>query len=312
MVKSTKPPLSNEQIAVRVSLLTIVINILLVIIKLFAGIVAHSSAMLSDAIHSLSDVVSTVVVIFGVKIANKKADPSHPYGHEKMECLAAILLAVLLGGTGIKIGYDALHLIFASTGGQVLQVPTALALLTALVSIAVKEWMYWYTLAAAKKINSGAMHADAWHHRSDALSSVGSFLGIGGSMLGFPICDPLASMIICFLIVKVSYDILNDAINKLVDSACSDELTNEFRQLVLSVEGVISVDMLKTRMFGSKYYIDVDISVCKDLTLESAHAISEQAHDAIENHYPNVKHCMIHVNPGLCSAEDLASLNAKS
>lgn len=292
-----------ERIAYRVSFVSIIINILLVAVKLFAGLVAHSTAIISDAVHSLSDIVGTIFVVIGVKMSNKKADHSHPYGHEKMECLTSIVLAGILAVTGLKIGSDALRLIIHSFQGSTLIVPTSLALYAAILSIVVKEWMYWYTLAAAKKINSSALKAEAWHHRSDALSSVGSLLGVGGAMLGFPICDPLVSIIICCLILKVAYDILSDAINKLVDRSLSDETNEEIRQLILMVPGVTGIDMLKSRMFGAKFYIDVEISVCKDLSLEESHQISEMVHQRIEAHFTDAKHCMVHVNPGLCPPE---------
>lgn len=300
---SIHPASPNEQLAYRVSIVSIIINILLVCAKLFAGIVAHSTALVSDAVHSLSDVVGTIFVIVGVKMSNKKADSTHPYGHEKMECLASIVLAIILIITGLKIGIDALTLIVHTVQGTALVVPTALALFAALLSIVVKEWMYWYTLSAAKKINSSALKAEAWHHRSDALSSVGSLVGIGGAMLGFPICDPLVSILICLVILKVAYDILSDAINKLVDRSLSAETNEEIRQLILDVPGVTGVDMLKSRMFGAKFYIDVEISVCKDLSLEESHRISEDVHHRIEEHFADAKHCMVHVNPGLCSED---------
>ena len=218
-----------------------------------------------------------------------------------MECLAAIILAAMLAITGLKIGIDAFKLITASRSGIAIATPGALALMAALISIVVKEWMYWYTMAAAKKIDSGALKADAWHHRTDALSSIGSFIGIGGAMLGFPICDPLASLLICALIIKVSIEILMDAINKLTDHSVNDELIEEFRGIILKQPGVLGIDLIRTRMFGSKYYIDVEISACKNLSLEDAHDISEDVHDALEQRYPSIKHCMVHVNPGECN-----------
>ncbi len=296
-----QPVSPNERIAYRVSIVSIIVNILLVAAKLFAGIFAHSNALISDAVHSLSDVIGTLFVIVGVKMSNKKADSTHPYGHEKMECLASIVLALILVITGLKIGSDALILIIHTLQGSALVIPSALALYAALLSIVVKEWMYWYTLNAAKKINSSALKAEAWHHRSDALSSIGSLIGIGGAMLGFPICDPLVSILICLVIVKVAYDILSDAINKLVDRSLSAEQNEEIRQLILAIPGVTGVDMLKSRMFGAKFYIDVEISVCKDLSLEESHLISENVHQRIEAHFPDANHCMVHVNPGLCS-----------
>lgn len=293
----------KERLAYQVSVVSIIINILLVSIKLFSGIVAHSHAMISDAIHSLSDVIGTIFVIIGVRLSNKQADTSHPYGHEKLECLASITLAVILAVTGLKIGYNALLLMINYFRGEPLGSPTALALYAAILSIVVKEWLYWYTLKAAEKINSPALKAEAWHHRSDSLSSIGALAGIGFAMLGLPIFDPLVSLIICGLILKVAYDILSDAIDKLVDHSLSEAENDAIRQMILAIPGVTGVDTLRSRLFGAKFYIDVEISVCRDLTLEEAHQISEMVHQTIEERYPNAKHCMVHVNPGLC-AED--------
>lgn len=295
--------LSNKQLAYRVSVVSIIINILLVAAKMGAGIMAHSHALLSDAVHSLSDVIGTIFVIIGVRMSNKQADSTHPYGHEKMECLASIILAGILAATGLGIGNNAFKLIRQTLTGEALVIPTALALYAAIISIVVKEWMYWYTLRAAQKINSSSLKAEAWHHRSDALSSIGSLIGVGGAMLGFPICDPLVSIIICLLILKVAYDILSDAVNKLVDHSLSQEQNEKIRQVILSVPGVVTIDELRSRMFGAKFYIDVEISVCKDLTLEESHTISENVHERIEESFPDAKHCMVHVNPGLCPAE---------
>lgn len=204
---------TKEQIAMRVSTNTIIGNVLLSVLKLLAGIFGKSAAMLSDAVHSLSDVMSTLIVMIGVKLANKKADREHPYGHERFECVAAIILAAILCATGIGIGYKGVQNIVAGNYGD-LAVPGIIALAAAILSIAAKEGMYWYTRAAAKKIDSSALMADAWHHRSDAFSSIGSFIGILGARVGYPVLDSVACLVICFFIVKAAYDIFMDAIGK--------------------------------------------------------------------------------------------------
>ena len=285
--------LTNEQTAMKVSFISITWNIILSIFKLFAGIVAHSGAMISDAVHSASDVLSTFIVIIGVKIANKESDKTHPYGHERMECVAAILLAAILFATGLGIGYKGV-LIISSNDYSHLTVPGVLALIAAVVSIGVKEGMYWYTRAAAKKINSGALMADAWHHRSDALSSVGSFAGILGARLGYPIFDPIASVIICIFILKAAFEIF---INKMTDKACDDETIEIIRTLILKQEGVLGIDQIKTRLFGDRIYVDVEIQADGNISLKQAHDIAHYVHDAIENNIPKIKHCMVHVNP---------------
>ena len=187
----------NEAIAMRVSARSMALNIVLTAFKLVAGIVAHSGAMISDAIHSASDVISTIIVMIGVKMAGKAPDRNHPYGHDRFECVASIVLSVMLGLTGAAIGIEGLRNIVGSSYLH-LTVPGKLALAAAVISIVTKEGMFWYTRINAKKIRSSALMADAWHHRSDALSSVGSFVGILGARLGFPIMDPLASVIISF------------------------------------------------------------------------------------------------------------------
>lgn len=172
-----------------------------------------------------------------------------------------------------------------------------LAMAAAVISIIVKEAMYWYTRYAARKINSTSLMADAWHHRSDALSSVGSLIGILGARLGFPVMDPLASVVICVFIIKASVDIFKDAVEKMTDESCDSQIVSGMRELVSSQDGVLGLDELKTRMFGSRIYVDIEISAYGGQTLDEAHRIAERVHDAVEGGYPRVKHCMVHVNP---------------
>ena len=284
-----------QNVANRVSLVTIVGNVILAVFKLFAGVWAHSSAMISDAVHSASDVFSTVVVMIGIKLASKKPDKEHPYGHERMECVAAIVLAMVLFITGLGIGADALQTILNGNYQQ-LQVPGMLALVAAIVSIIGKEAMYWYTRYHAKRIDSGALMADAWHHRSDALSSVGALAGIGGAMFGFPVMDAVASLVIFAFIVKAAYDIFKDAMDKMVDRACDEETEKKIYECVMKNEEVLGIDMLHTRIFGNKIYVDVEILVNGTYTLHKAHDIAEDVHDDIEQNFPKVKHIMVHVN----------------
>ena len=285
-----------KKVANKVSFITIVQNILLSVFKLFAGIFAHSNAMISDAVHSASDVFSTIIVIIGVKLASKKSDKEHPYGHERLECVAAIVLSIVLLYTGIKIGSQAVKDIIGGNY-QSLQKPGMLALVAAVVSIVTKEIMYWYTRHYAKKIDSSALMADAWHHRSDALSSVGALVGIGGAMMGFPVMDSIASIVIFVFIAKAAYDIFKDAMDKMVDHSCDDETEKEMRDFVLAQKEVLSVDLLHTRIFGNKIYVDVEIGVNGSYTLRQAHEIAEEVHEGIEKNFPKVKHVMVHVNP---------------
>lgn len=285
-----------EKTAMRVSKVSIIVNLLLSVGKLAAGLIASSGAMISDAIHSASDVFSTIIVMIGIRMSGKAADREHPYGHERMECVAAILLSVVLAITGFEIGLSGVNKITAGNYDE-LSVPGTLALVAAIVSIAVKEWMYWYTRMYAKKIKSSALMADAWHHRSDSLSSIGAFIGIFGARMGFPVMDPIASVVICLFILKAAYDIFKDAIDKMLDTACEPELEKELRDFVLEQEGVKGVDLLRTRTFGSRIYVDVDISADGNMTLNEAHGIAESVHDAIEGRFEQVKHIMVHVNP---------------
>jgi len=287
---------TNEQIAMKVSRISIIGNIILSGFKLFAGIFAQSAAMISDAVHSMSDVFSTIIVMIGIKLANKKSDKEHPYGHERFECVAAIVLAAVLFATGAGIGWSGIKKAIAGNYGD-LAIPGILALVAAIVSIIVKEAMYWYTRGAAKRINSSALMADAWHHRSDAFSSVGSFAGIFGARLGFPILDPLACIIICLFILKAAIDIFRDAVGKMTDRACDDETIAKMRDLILSQKSVEGIDGLNTRLFGDKIYMDVEIRVDALVRLEEAHLVAQAVHDVIEEQFPKVKHCMVHVNP---------------
>ncbi len=285
-----------QKVVNKVSFITITVNILLSVIKLIAGIIGHSNAMISDAIHSASDVFSTFVVLIGIKLSTKKADREHPYGHERLECVAALLLAFVLFITGLGIGYDALKNIIQGNYSH-LQVPSILALGVAILSILTKEGMYWYTRYHAKKMDSSALMADAWHHRSDAFSSIGALIGILGARLGYPIMDSIASLVIFVFIVKAAYDIFKDAIDKMVDHACDEVTENKLRQLVEQNQNVMHIDLLQTRIFGNKIYVDIEIALDGTLTLQEAHGIAEKVHDDIESYFPKVKHIMVHVNP---------------
>lgn len=285
-----------KRVANRVAFITILENMLLSIFKLFAGIFAKSNAMISDAIHSASDVFSTIVVLIGVKLASKDSDKEHPYGHERLECVAAILLSMVLLFTGLEIGSKAFENIISGEYGN-LERPGVLALVAAIVSIATKEMMYWYTRYHAKKIDSSALMADAWHHRSDALSSVGALIGIGGAMLGYPIMDSIASLVIFVFIAKAAYDIFKDAIDKMVDHSCDEETEKSIYDTVMEHEEVLGIDLLQTRIFGNKIYVDVEIQVNGEYTLHEAHKIAEEVHENIEQNFPKVKHVMVHVNP---------------
>lgn len=280
--------------AVKVSMVTIIVNVILSLLKLLAGIIGKSMVMISDSIHSLSDVFSSVIVIIGVRVSKREEDQEHQYGHDRMECLASLALGAILFVTGVLLIYEGIRKIYT---GENIGTPGMIALIAAVISIVTKEWMYWYTKLSADKINSDALRADAWHHRSDALSSVGSLIGVAGAMLGVKILDPIMAGVIGLIIIKVACDVVKEAVNKMVDKACDDTIVDEMKVLVLSIDGVEGLDMIKTRMFGTKIYVDIEISADGELLLRESHEIAEAVHDSIEKQFPDVKHCTVHVNP---------------
>lgn len=299
--KIPMPEKTEGAIIKKVSFVGIFGNVVLTAFKLFAGIYGKSGAMVSDAIHSLSDVFATFIAFLGVRLSKKSADSRHPYGHERMECVASLILGLILFMTGLGIGKVGLTKIFAGNA-ESLTMPTAIALVAAIVSIATKEAMYWYTRYYAKILNSPAFMADAWHHRSDAFSSIGSLVGIGGAMLGFPILDSVASVIICLFILKVAYDILKDALAKMLDTSCGEDFDRKLTAYIANQKDVLCVDALHSRMFGNKAYVDLEIQADGDMTLREAHDVAERVHASVEREFPDIKHIMIHVNPSEAEA----------
>lgn len=285
--------LGNYKEGIVLSLWTLALNFLLGSLKLAAGLWGRSSAMVADAAHSYSDCASTVAVIAGLKMASKSADADHPYGHEKYELIFANILSILLGLTAVKIGYDALMVIAHGS----YQVPGLAPLLAAVFSVAVKEVMYRLTLRKAKKIGSVAMEADAWHHRSDALSSVGAFVGILGARLGLPVLDPVTGLLVAILVLKVAIDLYRKSVSGLVDSSTDAETVVRIQQLLADMDGIEEVNSLKTRVFGASAYADVTIKVDGALTVEEGHDIATLAHNKIEANLPKIKHIMVHIEP---------------
>ena len=279
----------------RVSWITIAVNIALAVFKFTAGIIASSSAIIADAVNSSTDVCGTVIVMIGVKMSGKESDDDHLYGHERMECVSAIILSAFLFFAGGGIGYSGAIKILSAAYGA-LPVPGILALIAAITTLVVKETMYWYTRSRAKKIDSVALMAAAWDHRADVLASIGCFIGILGARMGYPVLDPIAAVIICIFIIKAAYNVFREAIGKMTDRA-SEESAEEIRAIVSENEGVLGIDLIKTRIFGDKIYVDVEIRADGSLTLNESHEIAESIHDTIESRVKNVKHCMVHVNP---------------
>ncbi len=282
----------------KVAIVTIIVNLVLAVGKFLAGIFGNSTAMISDAVHSSSDVLSTLIVLIGARIAVKNEDRDHNYGHDKFESIASILLAMLLFATALGLGYSGIKDIISATkdNGEYVK-PTLVALIAAIVSIVVKEGMYWYTIFYAKKLDSQALKADAWHHRSDAFSSIAGFVGILGAMLGVYVLEGIATILIALLIVKVSYDIVKIVIRQLTDHAAPDDLVSKIYKTINDDEDVKNVDLLKTRISGSIIYVEAEIAVDSSLNIVEAHDIAQRVHDKIESTYEEVRHIVIHVNP---------------
>ncbi len=291
--------MDRAKLIYKVSIISIVVNVFLTIFKALFGIFFHSYSLVSDALHSLSDVISTIVVIIGTMFAKKEIDDDHHYGHEKYESVAGLILALFLIVIAALTFSSALEEIVKIFGGEEVVRPSQFALIAAFVSIVVKEAMYRYTLAVAIKIKSPALKADAWHHRSDAFSSIASFVAIIGSMLGLSICDPIGSIIICIIIFKVAAGIMKESVDQITDKAAPNELTNEIKGKILENTNVLSISEIKTRTHASKLYIDVSITVDKDITVYDSHEIAEQIHKDIEETYEDVLHMTVHVEPHL-------------
>lgn len=284
----------------RVGITTIIWNVLLSVVKMIAGILAKSSAMVSDAVHSASDIFTTLIVMIGAKMSSKASDSNHEYGHERFEPIASVFLAVMLAVTAIGIGYSGVKSIIDGSYAQGDRGAFVyLALGGAILSIVVKGVMFLYTNKAAGRIRSNSLKADAWHHLSDSLSSVGSMLGIVGLIVGkgWQIMDPIAAIVICLVILKVVFDILKEAVDQLVDKSIPDDLAKEILDVIGEQDGVIDVLSFKSRQFSSKMYLDIEISVSATLSLVEADRIAEGLHTTLEKRYPDLKHCTIWAKP---------------
>lgn len=285
-----------EEAATHVSVVCMAGNLILAAAKFVAGFAGNSGAMVSDAVHSSSDILGGLIVVAGVKMASRPSDKTHPYGHERIECIAALLLGGILFVVGLTIGWEALKSIF--TGAYRLdEQPGVIALAAVVLSIVSKEAMFWYTWATARRFDSASLRAEAWHHRSDALSSVGALIGIAGARLGRPVMEPAASFVICLFILKAGIDIFRDTVDKLVDHASDDKTVAALRRCVMAQPGVMGIDLLNTREFGNRIYVDIEIRVDGSLTLREAHGIAENVHHSVEKEFAKVKHVMVHVNP---------------
>lgn len=290
--------MEREKIGTKVSWITIVMNTFLCVFKIVAGIVGNSGAMFADGVHTLSDILATFVVILGLKISSRQEDDNHPYGHEKFEPVFAKIISIILIITGFLIGYEGVKKLISGD----IMIPGKIALIAAIVSIVVKEGMYWYTIIVAKRIKSISMEADAWHHRSDAFSSIGTFIGIFAARIGYRFFDPLAALVVSFFIVKVGIDFYIRATKELVDESADKDTCQKIKEVTLSINGVEGIKNLKTRTFGHRIYVDLEILVDENLTVKDGHKIAEDVHDKLESDIENIKHCMVHVEPISCES----------
>ena len=276
------------------------VNVVLLVFKFVAGFLGHSAAMVADAVHSLSDFVTDVIVLVFVHISGKPKDKSHDYGHGKYETLAMTIIGFALLAVAIGIVYGGVTKIWAWWNGQQLEAPGMLALWAALLSILLKEAVYRYTMVVARQVDSQALEANAWHHRSEALSSIGTAIGIGGAIfLGqhWTVLDPIASVIVGFFIIKVSFELLSRGIGDLMEQSLPDEVETEILSLAASVDGVIDPHDLRTRRIGSHYAIELHILMPGDVPLRLAHDKASEIEDILRRHYGPETHVVVHVEP---------------
>ena len=276
------------------------VNLLLLLFKFVAGIVGHSAAMVADAVHSLSDFITDIIVLVFVHISGKPQDKSHDYGHGKYETLAMTLIGFALLAVAIGILYSGMAKIVAWVQGEQLEAPGMLALWAALLSIVLKEGVYRYTMVKSRQLNSPALEANAWHHRTDALSSIGTAIGIGGAIfLGrrWTVLDPVASVIVGVLIVKVSFDLLRNGIGDLMERSLPDAMEEEMLRLVAELPGVVEPHNLRTRRIGNHYAIELHIRMDGDITLREAHDKAAEVENLLRSHYGQETHVAVHVEP---------------
>ena len=293
---------------VRTSLISIVASIALSIIKLATGILGKSSALVSDGANSLSDVVSYTVVMGGLAASDRKADSNHQYGHEKLESVISVLLAMVIFFTAVWIGYRGIRQIGQS---ETLAIPTILPLLGAIVSIFVKFFLFLYTRKQASITGLNSLKALTTDHLTDMLSSAGALIGVLGARLGFPVLDPIASVIIALLILRSAGEVFRSAVNVLMDVSVDNRTQKELEQAILSNHHVQRIDVLRTRSVGAGFYVEVEICCCRHLKLHEAHDVAEEIHDRIEKDFPKVRHVMVHTNPCPGDAEFCKWCNGK-
>lgn len=291
---------SREKGIYKVTIVGSIVNFLLLVFKFFAGIAGHSAAMLADAVHSLSDFITDIVVIVFVRIAGKPEDKGHDYGHGKYETLATAIIGLLLLCVGFGIFWNGASSIYTFLRGGQLESPGVVALVAALVSIASKEILYQYTVIQGKKLNSQAVIANAWHHRSDALSSIGTAIGIGGAILlgdHWRVLDPVAAVVVSFFIMKVSVRLLIPCVDELLEKSLPEDVEKEIEQTVLSFPGVSQPHHLRTRRIGNYYAIELHVRMDGKITLEEAHSTATAIENKLKEMFGKGTHVGIHVEP---------------
>ncbi|NLE15990.1 MAG: cation transporter [Spirochaetales bacterium] len=286
----------KQNLALRVSRINIFNNIVLAVSKISIGVIAHSAALLNDGVNNAGDVISSVIASVGIAAAGKDSDAEHQYGHERLESVAAILLSGIIMVVGLGLLVDGVSSIIKKSYLN-RPIPGVLAVIAAIISIVVKEIMFLYTRWAAKKTESSALLASSWDSQSDVLATTGGLVGIVFARMGYPIADSIAAIIIALFIFRVGVQVFRDGADQMVDRACKEETVQQIRSVILDQEGVRGLDLLRTRTFGSRCYVDVEISADGLQSLVDAHSIAERVHHAIEKNFPQVKHCMVHVNP---------------
>ena len=291
---------SREKGIYKVTIVGSIVNFLLLVFKFFAGIAGHSAAMLADAVHSLSDFITDIVVIVFVRIAGKPEDKGHDYGHGKYETLATAIIGLLLLCVGFGIFWNGASSIYTFLRGGQLESPGVVALVAALVSIVSKEILYQYTVIQGKKLNSQAVIANAWHHRSDALSSIGTAIGIGGAILlgdHWRVLDPVAAVVVSFFIMKVSVRLLIPCVDELLEKSLPEDVEKEIEQTVLSFPGVTQPHHLRTRRIGNYYAIELHVRMDGKITLEEAHSTATAIENKLKEMFGKGTHVGIHVEP---------------
>ena len=276
------------------------VNVVLLLFKFVAGIVGHSAAMVADAVHSLSDFVTDVIVLVFVHISGKPKDKSHDYGHGKFETLAMTVIGLALLVVAVGIVYSGMTKIIDWANGTDLEAPGMLALWAALLSIVLKEGVYRYSMVKARELNSQAVEANAWHHRSDALSSLGTAIGIGGAIFmgkRWTVLDPIASVVVGMFIVKVAIDLLRRGIGDLMEQSLPDAVEEEMLQMVGAIPGVVEPHNLRTRRIGNHYAIELHIRMDGDISLRESHDKASEVEDMLRNRYGEDTHVAVHVEP---------------